>query len=685
MPLQSGGGVQLDTGRVIVQFGAGVPAADRAAVHRGFGAARIDTIPALGIEVVELPNAAATRAVAAAYNRHPLVTFAEPDALAPLADGATLTANDELYALQWQHRAIDSPGGWAVRTGDSALLTTVCDTGVSPTHPDLVDNLRGDLGFNTVDDSTDWGPKHWHGTFVAGMIAAVGNNSIGVAGGAWQAGIIPVRISNSGNGSAFISDMAQCIVYGADHDSTSINLSYGTFSGGGVSQTILEAAIYANATGSVLFVSAGDVDSDPSGGDDPESIFYVAATTDAGEAASFSNHGAYVDIAAPGEDVVSTIYYRPFGGDSYAYASGTSFSSPLTAGVALLVANALGITPGGPSDAACIRAALTAGAVDAGAAGEDDIYGAGILNSHGAVHGASCGAAALEVTTTSLAGGAVNASYSETLAATGGTGPYTWAIVDDGGALPGELSLNTLTGEIWGTPTTVETANFTVEVTDSAASPATDTQALSIEVAAAPPLAVTTTSLADGTEGVEYSATLGATGGTGPYTWAIVDDGGALPGELSLNTLTGEIWGTPTTVETANFTVEVTDSAASPATDTQALSIAVATGGGSVSVASITHAPGGGGPNGDKHLLVTVQLDQSIGGASVSIDLFRDGQLIGSGTATTNASGSVGFIKNNAGSGCFTTVVTGVTGAGVTFVASSNDIHNATKTNDPCP
>jgi hypothetical protein len=176
----------------------------------------------------------------------------------------------------------------------------------------------------------------------------------------------------------------------------------------------------------------------------------------------------------------------------------------------------------------------------------------------------------LEITTTSLPDGTVGAGYSQTVQATGGVTPYSWAVVS--GSLPAGLSLNSSTGEISGTPTTVETANFTVEVTDSDSPPSTDQQALSIDVNAAN-LVITTTSLPNGAIGSPYSQTLQATGGVTPYTWAVIS--GSLPAGLSLNSSTGEISGTPTTEETANFTVEVTDSQGTPDTDTQALSITV--------------------------------------------------------------------------------------------------------------
>ncbi|MHC4714610.1 MAG: putative Ig domain-containing protein, partial [Planctomycetota bacterium] len=176
----------------------------------------------------------------------------------------------------------------------------------------------------------------------------------------------------------------------------------------------------------------------------------------------------------------------------------------------------------------------------------------------------------LVITTSSLADGQVGVAYSETLAATGGVTPYSWAVVV--GSLPAGLSLNAGTGEISGTPTAYETANFTVEVTDSDAPASTDQQALSITIDPAT-LVITTSSLADGQVGVAYSETLAATGGVTPYSWAVTV--GSLPAGLSLNAGTGEISGTPTAYETANFTVEVTDSDAPASTDTQALSITI--------------------------------------------------------------------------------------------------------------
>ena len=173
----------------------------------------------------------------------------------------------------------------------------------------------------------------------------------------------------------------------------------------------------------------------------------------------------------------------------------------------------------------------------------------------------------LAIATTALPDGEQNIAYFETLTTTGGTGSNTWSLST--GSLPTGLSLNTSTGEISGTPTVIETQNFTVQV---ASGSETAQRALSIAVNAAPPLSVVTTSLPDGTQNAPYLRTLTATGGVGGYTWSFPV--GSLPTGLGLNTSTGEISGTPTVIETQSFTVQVASGAA---TAQRALSITVGT------------------------------------------------------------------------------------------------------------
>jgi len=170
------------------------------------------------------------------------------------------------------------------------------------------------------------------------------------------------------------------------------------------------------------------------------------------------------------------------------------------------------------------------------------------------------------ITTSSpLAGGIVGTAYAQTLAAAGGTAPYTWALT--GGSLPGGISLSSA-GGISGTPTTNGTFSFTAQVTDYAGLMASGTFALTV---AAETLTITTsTPMVGGQQGSAYSQALTAVGGVTPYTWSLT--GGTLPTGLSLDSL-GDLTGTPATLGTFAFTVQVTDRANHTATQALALTV----------------------------------------------------------------------------------------------------------------
>ena len=159
---------------------------------------------------------------------------------------------------------------------------------------------------------------------------------------------------------------------------------------------------------------------------------------------------------------------------------------------------------------------------------------------------------AVTITTTSLPGGQVGVAYSQFVSATNGQLPFFWSI--SAPALPTGLSIDTNTGEIGGLPTTAGTFPFTVRVTDDLGD--TATAALSIVIASAPSLMITTTALPDGAVGVPYHVKLHASGGTPPFAWSQT----GLPVELGVDPVTGEITGTPAMAEPISFTVQVTDS-----------------------------------------------------------------------------------------------------------------------------
>ncbi|HVA01947.1 MAG TPA: Ig domain-containing protein [Terriglobia bacterium] len=185
------------------------------------------------------------------------------------------------------------------------------------------------------------------------------------------------------------------------------------------------------------------------------------------------------------------------------------------------------------------------------------------------------------VTTTSLKGGTPGTAYSATLQATGGTGALSWSIAS--GTLPDGLALDASSGAISGTPTTGGTSTFTVQVTDSAATPQSQQKQLSITIVKQVMVITTASVLPDGTKGVAYSATLQANYAVLPVSWSIT--AGSLPNGLTLDqtttstTTAGLISGTPTATGTFNFTVTVTDSSSPAQSDSQPLSITINPGG----------------------------------------------------------------------------------------------------------
>jgi hypothetical protein len=175
------------------------------------------------------------------------------------------------------------------------------------------------------------------------------------------------------------------------------------------------------------------------------------------------------------------------------------------------------------------------------------------------------GGTRLAVTTTALSTGSVGTPYSQTLSASGGTLPYTWAA---GQGFPSFFSLDTNTGIISGTPTTPGSFSFPVQVTDAVRNTATGTVSVTINPS---PLTITTLPpIFNGTVGVAYVQTFRASGGTSPYAWSILSGG---TGDLALDPASGNLQGTPQSASTLNFTVQVTDAAKQTATQSYSLPI----------------------------------------------------------------------------------------------------------------
>ena len=174
--------------------------------------------------------------------------------------------------------------------------------------------------------------------------------------------------------------------------------------------------------------------------------------------------------------------------------------------------------------------------------------------------------APLTINPPSLPAGTVGTAYSQTVIASGGTAPYSYAVLS--GSLPPGLTLNPGSGAITGTPTTGGAYSFTVQATD--ATPNTGTRAYNINIGTNS-LTVNPSSLPSGTLGTAYSQTVSATGGTGPYTFAV--SAGALPAGLTLNAASGAITGTPSAGGVSSFTIRALDSIGNAGTRAYAVSV----------------------------------------------------------------------------------------------------------------
>lgn len=294
---------------------------------------------------------------------------------------AFLVPNDTRYGEQWD--MFNAVGGmnvqsaWDVATG-SGVVVAVIDTGIAP-HSDLAGQTVAGYDFISSsatardgngrdanpNDEGDWfatnecgvpysSGSSWHGTHVAGTVAAIANNNKGVAGVAFNAKVQPVRVLGKCGGS--IADIADAIIWssggtvsGVPANATParvINLSLG---GQGACSTTEQNAINsARSRGTVLAIASGNDNANVSGFDpgNCNGVISIAATTKAGSRASYSNYGALIDVSAPGGDgsggagdILSTLNSGSTtqSSESYAFYAGTSMAAPHVAGLAALM------------------------------------------------------------------------------------------------------------------------------------------------------------------------------------------------------------------------------------------------------------------------------------------------------------------------------------------------------------
>ncbi len=353
---------------------------------------------------IKVPQNIAVKEALETYLQRFDVEYAEPDYIA----SAFFVPNDPYLHLQWNFdnyagSGINAKAAWDISTGTNVVVAVV-DTGIA--YEDYVDGAKSyykapDLastcivpGFDFINNDSHPNDDNSHGTHVAGTVAQSTNNSIGVAGIAHGACLMPVKVLDS-NGNGAYSAVASGIRFAADNGAKVINLSLG---GSASSQTLVNAIQYAYSKGVTIVAAAGN--------DGASAISYPAAYNDYviavgatrydTQKAPYSNYGAGLDVMAPGGDTtvdqngdgyVDGILQNTFNPNTknrkdfgYWFFQGTSMATPHVAGVAALV-----ISKGSAVTPVDVRNAIETTARDLGAQGWDSTYGWGLVDANAAV------------------------------------------------------------------------------------------------------------------------------------------------------------------------------------------------------------------------------------------------------------------------------------------------------------
>jgi subtilisin family serine protease len=360
---------------VLVRFQPGVSPSQAAATVGSLGMSVNRAYEIAPIYRVELQPGDSVAARLADLRNDPGVLYAEPDYIVR----ANKTPNDPQFGLQWAlHNDgslggkagadISAPEAWNFTTGDKDVIVAVIDTGVDYTHPDLAANMwvnPGEIPGNGIDDDgngyiddvygwnfswvdsildgsafdpSDPMDRNGHGTHCAGIIGAVGNNAVGVAGVNWKVKIMAISFLGQW-GMGLTSDAILAIEYAWKNGARISNNSWGGY---GRSEALYDAILVAGMNKHLFLAAAGNYgfNNDTEGGRfhhypsdyDLDNIIAVAATDRNDDLAEFSNYGAVsIDLAAPGVGILSTV---PGGG--YQSYSGTSMATPFVAGAAAL-------------------------------------------------------------------------------------------------------------------------------------------------------------------------------------------------------------------------------------------------------------------------------------------------------------------------------------------------------------
>lgn len=392
------------TRRVVVTYKSGGADRAKSALSR-MGMRMVNDLPQLGLSVLALPASANRTTVLASIAAQPDVASVEPDSRVRV----NYRPNDPdmlVGRLGGEYDAFRSQlyKAWDLTLGDPRMVVAVVDTGVDLDHPELRNRLvpgknfvtqvetESDDGTTQLVDLKDNGPMddNGHGTHVAGIIAA-GENQSGMTGIAPGVRIMPVK-TLAYNESGFSSDVANGVIWAADHGARVINMSLGAYGG---SKALEKAVAYALSKGSIVVAAMGNDRDDPDRGygESPSypaalpGVIAVGATDAADKSAYFSNAGRWISVSAPGDSIYSTTPTKPVKGhvsQDYDYMSGTSMATPVVSGVIALM---LSLTPN--LSPAQIKSRLEQTADDVSVPGFDTATGRGRVNPFKALGGSN--------------------------------------------------------------------------------------------------------------------------------------------------------------------------------------------------------------------------------------------------------------------------------------------------------
>ncbi|MBD1373009.1 DUF4910 domain-containing protein [Hazenella sp. IB182357] len=317
--------VKLDMHQIVVKFKDGIKQETKNKKHQAKQVKMRTRNTQLGFDVIDVQKESLEQ-VLKTYKEDHAVDYVEPI----IELNAMWTPNDPIYQKeQYGPQMIQAEKAWDITRGKEDIIVAVIDTGVQTDHPDLTGQIIE--GYDFVDNDRDAYDEQGHGTHVAGTVGALTHNGIGVAGIAPHVKIMPIRVLGA-NGSGTSVWVANGITYAADNGADVINLSLGADQ---PSKVIEDAVNYAWDKGAVVLGAAGNSgESTPSYPANHDKVIAVGATNAKDQKWSASNYGTWVDVSAPGAEIISTTL-----AGGYGYDSGTSMATPHVAGLAALLSS----------------------------------------------------------------------------------------------------------------------------------------------------------------------------------------------------------------------------------------------------------------------------------------------------------------------------------------------------------